>query len=457
MIGRSLRDLLHPDPVTYEKAQAHLLANGSWSGQVIKRHRSGQEIVVECSWTLVYDDDEQPAAVLAINTDVTERNQLQAQILRAQRMESIGTLAGGIAHDLNNVLAPMLLAVGMLRQRAANERDQRLLDMLEQNAQRGAEMVRQVLTFARGAQGDRVKVNLAQNINELERLIRDTFDRRIHVVTSIAPNLWPVIGDPTQIHQVLLNLCVNARDAMPLGGVLELKAANLTIDAQYASMNPEAKPGSYVQLTVADTGSGIPPAVRERVFDPFFTTKEPGNGTGLGLSTVQALVKSHGGFITLYSEEDRGTIFHVYLPAAGINTPLQSPDLDTDLPHGQGELILVVDDEHAVRTVIQETLENFGYRVVAAEDGAAALSLYVQHAQDVALVLTDMMMPIMDGYALIQALYKINPNVEIIATSGLSANGLVAKAVAAGVKYFLQKPYTAEAMLNKVAQVLGRP
>lgn len=453
-LGQSVLDLLHVDKEAFAAARAKLMEEGAWTGQIRKRNRAGGEITVDGSWTLVYDETGAPAAVLAINTDVTERNKLQAQILRAQRMESIGTLAGGIAHDLNNVLAPILLAVGMLRRQIAGQKEQHMLDMLEQNAQRGAELVRQVLTFARGAESDRTEVNLTQSISELERLIRDTFDRRIRVTTTVDPDIWPVMGDPTQIHQILLNLCVNARDAMPQGGHLELEAHNRLIDEQYASMNPQAEPGRYVQLTVADSGMGIPPNIRERIFDPFFTTKDVGQGTGLGLSTVQALVKSHGGFVTLYSEEGQGTVFHIYLPAADTDAAAPPHPLDADLVHGQNQLILVVDDESAVRTVVQQTLENFGYRVITAEEGATALSLYVQHAAEVALVLTDMMMPIMDGYAFIQALRKVNPDVKVISASGLPANGMAAKIAAAGVKHFLHKPYTAEAMLTKLAEVL---
>lgn len=453
-LGRSVVDLLHVDRRTFAVAKARLLEDGAWSGQLRKRNRAGDEVVIEGSWTLVYDEAGAPTSILAINTDVTERNKLQTQILRAQRMESIGTLAGGMAHDLNNILSPILLSVGMLRQRITGVREQHILDMLEQNAQRGAELVRQVLTFARGAEGDHVEVNVAKHIRDLTRLIQDTFDRRIRVTTTIDPVLWSVIGDPTQIHQMLLNLCVNARDAMPQGGVLEVAAHNLTIDKQFVGMNPDAKPGRYVQLTVSDNGTGIPAAIRDRMFDPFFTTKSVGQGTGLGLSTVQALVNSHNGFITVYSEEGQGTIFHIYLPATDNIAVAQLQSLDPNLVHGQDQLILVVDDEPGVRTVVQETLEHFGYRVITAEEGATALSLYVQHADDVALVMTDMMMPVMDGYALIQALYKINPNVEIIAASGLAANGMVAKAAAVGVKHFLHKPYTTEAMLTKIAEVL---
>jgi CheY-like chemotaxis protein len=317
-------------------------------------------------------------------------------------------------------------------------------------------MLRQVLTFARGADGERTLVEVDGLIAELERLVRDTFDRAIRITTDLPAYLWPVLGDATQIHQLLLNLCVNARDAMPEGGDLRITALNVEIDAQYASVNPEAKVGPYVLIKVTDTGTGIPKAIRDRVFEPFFTTKEVGKGTGLGLATVQAVVKSHGGFINVYSEEGHGTEFKVYLPSYMGERDGAKASTSKGWQRGQGELVLVVDDEDAVRVITQQTLEAFGYRTLLAEDGADALATYMQYRSEIAVVLTDMMMPVMDGFATIQALRKINPDIRIVAASGLAANGMVAKAANAGVKYFLPKPYTADAMLKVLAEILGR-
>jgi CheY-like chemotaxis protein len=326
---------------------------------------------------------------------------------------------------------------------------------MEESAQKGAAMVRQVLTFARGMDGERTIVYVDRLLQELVRLVRDTFDRKIRVMLDAPDYLWPILGDATQLHQLLLNLCVNARDAMPDGGELRLSAANIILDAYAASLNPGAKPGQYVIIKVSDNGTGIPKAIRDRIFDPFFTTKEVGKGTGLGLSTAQAVVKSHGGLINVYSEEGRGTEFRIYLPATLDESDDQEANSQTQVPHGHGELVLVVDDEERVRQVTQQSLEAFGYRVLVAEDGADALSVYLQHRAEIAIVLTDMMMPVMDGLMMIQALRRIDPKVKIVAASGLADNGTVAKAANAGVQYFLPKPYAVDIMLRVLAEVLG--
>jgi CheY-like chemotaxis protein len=267
-----------------------------------------------------------------------------------------------------------------------------------------------------------------------------------------------VEGDPTQLHQVFMNLCVNARDAMPKGGALTVTMENLVLDATYAGMNPESKPGNYVVVKVADTGHGIAPAVREKIFEPFFTTKEVGKGTGLGLSTTATIVRSHAGFITVYTEMGRGSAFSVYLPAAETRSISRPPTIDvetTRLPRGHGELILVVDDEAAIRHITKTTLESFGYSVLLADDGAQAIALFAQRRSEISLVLTDMMMPIMDGLTLISALQRIDPKMRVIAASGLHSGGEVARAALAGVVHFLAKPYTAETMLMLFKTVLA--
>ncbi len=388
--------------------------------------------------------------------DLTERKKLEAQFLRAQRMESVGTLAGGIAHDLNNVLAPILMSVDVLKDMVHDPDAEGMLNTLQTSAQRGADLIKQVLSFARGVEGERVTVNPVHILRDLVKVTKDTFPKSIDIRFTPAKNLWTVTGDPTQIHQVFLNLCVNARDAMPQGGTLTVGMENVVLDETYAAMNPESKPGSYVMIKVEDTGTGIPPEVRDRIFEPFFTTKELGKGTGLGLSTTLGIVKSHGGFIHLYSELGKGTKFKVYFPA---NTTQSASDQvaieQTQLPRGHGELILVVDDEEAIRKIAKSTLERFGYHVLLACHGAEAVSLYAQQSKKIAAVLTDMAMPIMDGPALIIALKSMNPEVKIIGSSGLSANGGVAKAVGAGVKYFVPKPYTAETLLKTIHQTIN--
>lgn len=422
---------------------------GLWRHQT----RSGELLDVE----IVSDSIEWEgrSARLVLAHDVTERRKLEAQQLRTQRMESIGTLAGGIAHDLNNVLSPILMGVEMLKMDAANPRELATLETIEASARRGAGLVRQVLSFTRGVEGLRVPVRLEPVMAEVVSLIRQTFDRSITLEIEQPTGLWPVNGDATQLHRVLLNLAVNARDAMPGGGILRLQAANLTKDRvpERGGDGPE----NFVVLTVSDTGTGIPRVLQDQIFDPFFTTKEVGKGTGLGLATVQAVVESHGGHINLYSEEGKGSVFRIYLPALTAAGEIAPPTTPPALPRGNGELILVVDDESAIRLITSHTLELFGYRVVVAAHGAEAVAIFSERRAEIALVLTDMMMPIMDGVATIKALRTIDPGIRIIAASGLSANGSVAKAASMGITDFLAKPYTVEEMVRLVAKLLGHP
>lgn len=387
--------------------------------------------------------------------DITERKAMDARLLRIQRLESIGTLAGGIAHDLNNVLAPIVMGVDLLRQSPIGEDNLRILRNIDHSARRGTELVKQVLSFARGVEGARVPVHVSHVIEEVIGITANTFPKNIEIVTDLADRLPLVVGDATQISQVLLNLCVNARDALPAGGRITLAAWSLVVDGPYAATQHALPMGSYVGFSVTDTGKGIPKDHLDRIFDPFFTTKEQGKGTGLGLATSLGIVRSHGGYINVSSEPDRGTRFEVYIPAHGEGVLNASRDSTPPLlPRGKGELILVVDDEMAIAGVTRDTLERHGYRAVTAEDGSQAIGLYAVHRQEIAAVLTDMMMPVMDGAALISALQRITPSVRIIAASGLDDGNYVAKAARSGVRHFLAKPYSAEKLLVTLRRVL---
>jgi len=388
--------------------------------------------------------------------DLTEAKRLERQFLRAQRMDSIGTLAGGIAHDLNNVLGPIIMSLDLLAMKFTDPGSQELISMIASSAQRGAAMVGQVLSFARGVEGQRTELHLEQVVREMEKIANDTFLKNIQVRTSIPNDLWTVLADPTQLHQVLLNLCVNARDAMPSGGKLIISAENVTVDPHYAGLAVEARPGPYVLLQVEDSGTGMPPEIIEKIFDPFFTTKEVGKGTGLGLPTSLGIVKSHGGFIHVYSEPGKGTTFKVYLPAHLGGSAHSPAQIAAELPRGNGELILVVDDESTVREITKQTLETFGYRVVLASDGVEAVAVFARDAAEIAAVLTDIMMPAMDGRATVPVLRRMNPQVSIIAASGLMANAQIAQLTSLGVKHFLPKPYTAETLLKTLRQVLAK-
>jgi PAS domain S-box-containing protein len=455
-VGHKVTELVYRDPSEFERAYAETVAHGSWSGELAQRTRDGQDLTVASRWTLLVGDASTPTTILVSNTDITEKKRLELQSLRAQRMESIGTLAGGVAHDLNNVLAPIMLSIDVLRQLRGDAESLELLDLIAASARRGADMVGQVLSFARGVEGARALVEPGLLIADLCRLVVDTFPKNISSTVDLADDLWPVRGDPTQLHQVLLNLCVNARDAMAGGGQLLIAASNVALDAHYVAMNLEAGVGPYVRIDVEDTGTGIPAGVLDKIFDPFFTTKEVGKGTGLGLSTSLAIVKSHGGFIRVESKEGVGTQVHIYLPAVSRSSGDATNELSAALPRGNGELVLLVDDEAAILQVTRLTLETFGYRVMLAADGAEAVACFSQHSHDIAVVLTDMMMPVMDGVATIRVLRRLDPRVRIIGASGISANGHVAGAIEAGVTEFLPKPYTAETLLTTLRKVLTR-
>ena len=390
--------------------------------------------------------------------DITERKRLEAQLLRVQRLDGIGTLASGIAHDLNNALSPVLMAAHMLRLKYHDPEDIDLLRLMEASAQRGAAMVSQILTFARGSSNQRVTVGLRYVVKDLLAMMEQTFPKTIQIEDQVPKGVWPVQGDPTQLHQVLLNLCVNARDAMPTGGKLTLTAEQIVLDERSARLWPEAKPGPYTVLSVIDTGAGMTPAIQERIFEPFFTTKEAGKGTGLGLSTVRGIVKGHRGFLTLDSAPGAGAHFRVYLPAQPPADANAVPALNPPSPSGNGECILLVDDEAAIRGSTQTVLEAFGYHTLTAKNGAEAVTVCADHLDKIQLMLTDMMMPIMGGAATILAVRKVSPAIKIIAMSGLGFEADGPQPPPDGADAVLAKPFTADALLRAVrAQLAGAP
>jgi signal transduction histidine kinase len=391
----------------------------------------------------------------ALERDIAERKKIEAQLLRAQRMESIGTLAGGIAHDLNNLLAPIVMGVDLLRFEQLSPGMREVVDTIERSARRGTDLVKQVLSFARGIEGARVAVHLGHIIREIESIAMNTFPKNIRVETEVARDLCLIQGDPTQLNQVVLNFAVNARDAMPAGGTVRFSAQNCEIDTQFAAMNGQMAPGRYVLLAVSDTGCGIKPEVVERIFEPFFTTKEVGRGTGLGLSTVLGIVRSHAGFVNVESEVGKGSTFKVYLPAqSDTGLPVGPAAALAELPRGDGETILVVDDEASILTITKQTLESFGYKVLTAEDGAQAMGVYAMNREGIDLVLTDVMMPVMDGVVLINALRRIEPKVKVVAASGFDSKAGALRVAGVGIQEMLAKPYTAETMLVAVRKAL---
>jgi PAS domain S-box-containing protein len=423
---------------------------GEWIGELHELAKDNRPVRVQCRTTLIRHENGQPKSLLIINTDITERKQLEEQLLRSQRLESLGVLVSGIAHDLNNTLAPVLIGVDVLR-KAPAEKDN-VLSMMENSAKRGADMIKQILAFARGDDAHKKSIPIEPLANEIGKTLAHTFPKNIQCEVKLSGKPWPVSGISTQLYQVLMNLCVNARDAMPHGGKLTLAVDNISMDAATAASIPDARPGNYVCVRVADTGVGISPEQMAKIFRPFYSTKAPGKGTGLGLSTSQGIIKNHGGFMTVTSKVGQGTEFKFFLPAVTEGSPTVLPE--PALPRGNGESILVVDDEAVVLAVARTTLENYGYRVLSAENGLEAVTSLSENRDDVDLVITDMDMPLMGGRATATALRRIKPDIKIIVAGESEKEAEIGKKIQ--INGFIPKPITTAKLLSIVHDVAGK-
>jgi len=454
LLGAGALDHVAPEDHAKTRRAAAATIAGEAPANFENRYVRKDGVVTNIQWAARWSDEDQ--MMFCVGRDITAQRNLEAQVLRAQRMESIGTLAGGIAHDLNNALAPIVMAIDLLRMDEQDPQRLAILTTLDTSARRGADMVRQLLSFARGVDRNPVDTNLGSLVADVARIADETFLKTIQVRTELPADLWPVHCDPTQIHQVLLNLCVNARDAMLAGGSLTITASNVQLDQRDATLDIDATAGPYVRVVVADTGAGMTPEILDRAFEPFFTTKQIGHGTGLGLSTSLAIVKSHGGFVRVDSRVGHGTSVDVYLPASPAAIAAEPVITAARLPRGNGELVLVVDDEEAVREITQRTLDAFGYRCLVAADGVEALRVFEQRGSEISVVLTDMMMPNSDGPTMIEALLRIDPAIRIVAASGLNEIGMAARAAALGVDHVVPKPFDAETLLVTLERVLHR-
>lgn len=457
-LGKTMEQMMEPTllpPIRVSRAET--FAKGQWCGELRMNNRRGETLIVESRQTLIRDDAGGPKARLCINSDVTERKDLEQQFLRAQRMENLGLLAAGIAHDLNNMLAPILLATPMLREYVNENTAVKLLDTLEKSAERGSLLVRQILGFAHGVGGENQLLQVKHLMRDIVAVMVGTFPKSIRIEDYVPSDLWPVTGNATQIHQVLLNLCVNARDAMPNGGRLRIVGENRSLDATSAAAIEGGRPGAFLVLRVEDTGSGIPPEILHRIWEPFFTTKGADRGTGLGLSTVRGIVDAHRGFVEVSSKVGVGSSFKVYLPAAEVAMPEGSAAPMRSFPHGNGELILVVDDEQQIREMTSEILDRHGYRVVLASDGIEAAELFAERAEEIRLVLSDLCMPNLDGAKLAHAMRQINPSIKLLVMSGMTS-GLSNDGVEIRPEDFadalLEKPFRAETLLEQVHLLL---
>ena len=465
-IGQDARQFIHVDDLDqFELAMAIVLHKGTWQGEITKVNKQGKSLTVSSRRSLLRDGAGNPKSILIVETDITEKKQLEAQFFRTQRLESLGILASGIAHDLNNILTPILGIVEILPLQFPNldARTRNLLMILSDSTHRGAELVKQILSFTRGVEGKPSCIQVHHIIKEIHRIVQQTFPKNIEIVCDYSKNLWTIEADSTLIHQVLMNLCINARDAMPNGGMLTISTENLTIsqseryaiDENYPNTSLDIRAEDYIAISVTDTGTGISPELIERIFDPFFTTKEIENGTGLGLSTVMGIVKSHRGLIDVDSKVGKGTTFKVSLPAT--NTPQTQSQSMLNLEIGSNELILVVDDETSIRSITSTTLESYNYRVLTACDGIEAISIYAEQKNEIDVVLLDLIMPSLDSVTIARTLHRLNPHVRIIAMSGLATNEQMTKTLQAhGVQTFISKPFTAEYLLQMLSKVCSQ-
>lgn len=452
-IGQKLEDLYCKQfEDQLEKAKKDLLTQGKWHGELNNTDKVGKKILVVSKWILMRDNNGEGKSVLIVNSDITEKRETETQFLRAQRMESIGSLANGIAHDLNNILAPILMASDILKRKITDSKILKVVSTIESSANRGSDIIKQILSFSRGTQTyDTLNAN--NIIKEIENMIRGTFPKSIVPVINVQEDNWKILADKTQLYQVLLNLCVNARDAMANGGKLTISAENVHIDKNYSLMQQTVKEGKYLVISISDTGEGIPPEMINKIFESFFTTKEVGKGTGIGLSTVDKIVKNHKGFINVYSEVGNGTVFKIFLPAVISDESQDSKDEIIEIPLGSGQMILVVDDEAAIREITRETLEiHGGYNVILANEGSEAISLYRKNMDTIKVVIMDMNMPVLDGLSAIKILKEINPDLKIIGVSGLSENHKNVKEL---TNSFIEKPFTAHKLLKTISELIN--
>ena len=457
VLGLTANDVFEENVLAgIEAARDATLAKGEWSGELRMHHRNRQPLILESRQTLIRDERGQPKARLSINSDITDRKRFEEQFLRAQRMENIGMLAAGIAHDLNNMLAPILLATPILREHVSDAGALGLLAILEKSAERGANLVRQILAFAHGATGEHRLLQVKHLLRDISSVIAGTFPKSIRLEDYIPSDLWPIKGNPTQIHQVLLNLCVNARDAMPDGGILKLRAENRVLDLN-AAAEWNGRGPAHFSCYGGRYGNGNSARGRGSDVGALFHHERKRQGTGLGLSTVRGIIEAHNGFIECVTAADRGSTFRVFLPAAEGSTAERSSLPSQPLPPGNGELILVVDDERHIREMTHTILTRNGYRVILAADGAEAAMVFGHRASEIRLVITDLQMPNLDGATLGRALRQINPGTKVLAMSGMSSSpgnqGEFKPEEFADS--FLHKPFKPETLLAKVYQLLN--
>jgi two-component system cell cycle sensor histidine kinase/response regulator CckA len=460
VLGKKMTALFSPDNLEIiNNAKISTLQKGEWSGELNQLKKSGQQITVQSRWSLVQSAADKSRTMLIIDTDITERKKLEEQFRHSQRLESIGVLAGGIAHEINNIFTPILVSARYIQNKLTDNTSKLMVETIRTSVQRGAEIVKQILIFSRVEEGKLTKINIIELINEVKKIIKQTFPRNIQIELKVPKSTWEINGNLTQLHQVLLNICLNARDAMNIGGTLTIEAKNVVPDQAISKLN-SLNTGRYVEITISDTGTGIPENISDKIFDPFFTTKEPGKGTGLGLATSLSIIKKHDGQLNVSSIPGKGTVFTIYLPESNTRPAIKAKSRK-EILRGKGETIQIVDDEYQIRGIVREILEENGYSVLSSENGSMAIKDYQEYKNKVNVVLMDLNMPVMDGNTAARELHKINRKLPIIISSGfhdgtLFTNNRSSEEAEDNIT-FLEKPYTSEKLLEILAKVLKNP
>ncbi len=451
-------------PIPLEELNSVLFTSGRWHGELRHVRRDGAEIVVESRKAIVRDDNGEPTAILEVNRDITERRraeealrQAEEQLRQAQKLEAVGQLAGGIAHDFNNLLTAILGQSELLLRQHDDDSLRRKVEEIKKAGDRAALLTYQLLAFSRKQILQPKVLDLNVVVSEMDKILQRLIEENIEIKPILDPLLGRVKADPGQISQVIINLTINARDAMPRGGRITVETQNVYLDEEYASEHVSVRPGHYVMLAVSDTGAGMDAKTQKHIFEPFFTTKEVGKGTGLGLSTVYGIVKQSGGNIWVYSEVGRGTTFKVYLPRVEDEIEQAATDAASgNLPRGT-ETILLVEDEEAVRKLARDILESCGYTVLEAANGAEAIAICEDQDCEIDLLITDVVMPRMDGREVAERLTLLRPQLRVLFMSGYTENAIVHHGVLDEGANFIAKPFSLEKLARKVRELLDRP
>lgn len=442
-------DLIYSeDLATSHRIVERLSQEGQANGVLRLQCSDGEIVPTELSLGVAGED-----LILAIVRDISERRQLEAQLLQSQKLEAVGTLANGIAHDFNNLLAAISGAAALVLEITPDDDTRRSdLEEIARASQRGAGLTRQLLAFSRPSVTERRLLNIADTLRDAVRMLRSMIPSSIAIEMQVEPHGWAILADGIQIQQVIVNLVINARDAMPFGGTVTIHASNIMLDDAFSRRFLELTPGPHLRLSVKDTGVGMDEPTRTRIFEPFFTTRRSGSGTGLGLAITQSIVRNHGGIIEVESVLGQGTEVLIYLPAQMTNS-LSADKPTPELPRGNGELLLVVDDEPEIRRISQRILERHGYRVLTAEDGWSAMVLYRAHQDEMSAVILDLTMPVMDGKKTFQSLRAINPHLPVVFFSGQSSADVAIHLASPGTA-FVAKPFSSFDLLQSVERLL---